>query len=143
MDYMLAVCGGKTIRTHDIPSEVSSREQLSLQVIYRLNQQGKPAHVTRTQFYCQVLLSVSPFFGHEYDSVVLEKGGNNIMNFQQQAKSMIGKRVQIHTTRGIISARMLSVGSDFLVMSSIIGGRRRRLIIRLAEIAFLFGLLGI
>lgn len=60
------------------------------------------------------------------------------MSFRTKAKSMVGKNVQVTTTYGTFTGRMLSVGSDFLTMREI--GSRRRQIIRLAEIIALLSL---
>ncbi|OMG50685.1 hypothetical protein BK140_04800 [Paenibacillus macerans] len=64
------------------------------------------------------------------------------MSFRKQAKLLRGKRVQVTTTSGIFTGTILSVGTDFLILSAIIRGRRRRIIIRLAEIILLMRLLG-
>ncbi len=63
------------------------------------------------------------------------------MTFRQQAKLLQGKKVQVTTTGSVFTGTLLSVGTDFLILSSIIRGRRRRLIMRLAEIILLSRLL--
>ncbi|OKP72577.1 hypothetical protein A3849_27905 [Paenibacillus sp. P46E] len=64
------------------------------------------------------------------------------MNFRKQAKLLQGKTIQVTTTGSIYTGTLLSVGTDFLILSSIIRGRRRRRIIRLAEIILLSRLFG-
>ncbi|MHA6530435.1 hypothetical protein [Paenibacillus sp. BAC0078] len=63
------------------------------------------------------------------------------MNFRRKAKLLQGKTVQVTTTGSTYIGTLQSVGTDFLILSSIIRGRRRRLIIRLAEIILLSRLL--
>jgi hypothetical protein len=66
------------------------------------------------------------------------------MRFRHQAAKLIGKSVQLQTTSGrVLTGRLTSMGTDFLVMRVRIGRRIRRVIIRLAEIILLFSLLGI
>ncbi|MGK9251325.1 DUF2642 domain-containing protein [Paenibacillus humicus] len=66
------------------------------------------------------------------------------MSFRHQAKELVGTSVRIETTSGrVLTGRLTSVGSDFLVMHVRIGRRIRRINIRLAEIIFLFSLLAI
>ncbi|MEK3660018.1 MULTISPECIES: hypothetical protein [unclassified Paenibacillus] len=64
------------------------------------------------------------------------------MNFRKQAKLLQGKSVQVITTGSVFTGTLSSVGTDFLILSSIIRGRRRRRIIRLAEIILLSRLFG-
>ena len=64
------------------------------------------------------------------------------MTFRQQAIKLQGKSVLVTTTGSTFTGTLLSVGTDFLILSSIIRGRRRRLIMRLAEIILLTRLLG-
>ncbi|WP_139084582.1 DUF2642 domain-containing protein [Bacillus sp. FJAT-27264] len=64
------------------------------------------------------------------------------MNFRKQAKSLQGKTVQVTTTGGTYTGTLSSVGTDFLILTSIIRRRRRRRIIRLAEIILLSRLFG-
>ncbi|MFM9277838.1 hypothetical protein [Paenibacillus jiagnxiensis] len=64
------------------------------------------------------------------------------MTFREQAKLLQGKTVQVTTTGSIFTGTLLSVGTDFLILSAIIRGRRRRLIMRLAEIILLSRLIG-
>ncbi|CQR54347.1 hypothetical protein PRIO_1937 [Paenibacillus riograndensis SBR5] len=59
------------------------------------------------------------------------------MNFRKQAKLLRGKTVQVTTPCSTYTGTILSVGTDFLILSSIIRGRRIRRIIRLAEIILL------
>lgn len=63
------------------------------------------------------------------------------MTFHQEVKLLQGKKVQVTTTGNIFTGTILSVGTEFLVLSSVIKGRRKRLIIRLAEITQLTRLL--
>lgn len=66
------------------------------------------------------------------------------MSFRSQAKGLIGQSVRVRMTDGtVLTGRLLSVGTDMMIMRVRIGGRIRRMIIRLAEILFLFSLLGI
>jgi hypothetical protein len=65
-----------------------------------------------------------------------------IMTFRKQAKLLQGQNVQVTTTGSVVTGKLLSVGTDFLVLSAIIRGRRRRLIMRLAEIILLSRLIG-
>ncbi len=64
------------------------------------------------------------------------------VTFRQQAKSLQGKKIQVTTTGSTYTGTLLSVGTDSLILSTIIRRRRRRLIIRLAEIILLSRLLG-
>jgi len=64
------------------------------------------------------------------------------VTFRQQAIKLQGKSVLVTTTGSTFTGTLLSVGTDFLILSSIIRGRRRRLIMRLAEIVLLSRLLG-
>ncbi|MGX4584546.1 hypothetical protein [Paenibacillus chitinolyticus] len=64
------------------------------------------------------------------------------MSFREQAKLLQGKKVQVTTTGSIYTGTLLSVGTDFLILSAVIRGRRRRLIMRLAEIILLSRLFG-
>ncbi|AKG34844.1 hypothetical protein VK70_09920 [Paenibacillus durus ATCC 35681] len=62
-------------------------------------------------------------------------------SFREKARLLQGKSVLVKTTGSTFTGTLTSVGTDFLILSSIIRGRRRRLIIRLAEIILLSRLL--
>ncbi|BBH20123.1 hypothetical protein Back11_14680 [Paenibacillus baekrokdamisoli] len=64
------------------------------------------------------------------------------MTFRRKAISLQGKRVQVTATYGgTFTGTILSVGADFLILSALIRGIRRRRIIRLAEIVALLALI--
>ncbi|GGG09784.1 hypothetical protein GCM10010916_28340 [Paenibacillus abyssi] len=66
------------------------------------------------------------------------------MSFREKAKCLIGRSVEVQLGSGSsLRGRLTSVGSDFVVMHVRRGRRIRRVIVRLAEIAFLFALFGI
>ncbi|WP_148660390.1 hypothetical protein [Anoxybacteroides amylolyticum] len=65
-----------------------------------------------------------------------------MMNFIHEARHLVGHTVRVITVHGTFTGTLLSVGNDFLVMRVRIGGRLRRLLIRLALIIALFRLLG-
>jgi small nuclear ribonucleoprotein (snRNP)-like protein len=62
-------------------------------------------------------------------------------NFIQEAHRLVGKEVEVITTEGTYRGTLLSVGSDSLVLETIISGRRIRMIIRIALIIALFRLI--
>ena len=62
-------------------------------------------------------------------------------NFIQEAHRLVGKDVEVITTEGTYRGTLLSVGSDSLVLETIISGRRIRMIIRIALIIALFRLI--
>lgn len=61
-------------------------------------------------------------------------------NFVNQAHRLVGQEVEVITTEGTYRGTLLSVGSDSLVLESLIRGRRVRLILRIALIIALFRL---
>lgn len=63
------------------------------------------------------------------------------MTFRDKALSLRGQNVQVTTRKGTYTGRLTSVGTDFLVLSSIVRRRRRNRIIRLVEIIALLSLL--
>lgn len=66
------------------------------------------------------------------------------MLFRHRAKNLVGKSIQLQMTNGrILTGRLTMVGTDFLIMRVRIRNRVRRVIIRLAEILFLFSLFGL
>jgi hypothetical protein len=62
-------------------------------------------------------------------------------NFIQEAHRLVGKDVEVITTEGTYRGTLLSVGSDSLVLETMISGRRIRMIIRIALIIALFRLI--
>jgi len=62
-------------------------------------------------------------------------------NFIQEAHRLVGKDVEVITTEGTYRGTLLSVGSDSLVLETMISGRRVRMIIRIALIIALFRLI--
>lgn len=65
-----------------------------------------------------------------------------MMNFIHEARHLVGHTVRVITVHGTFTGTLLSVGNDFLVMRVRIGGRLRRLLIRLALIIALFRFFG-
>ncbi|MCE5168844.1 DUF2642 domain-containing protein [Paenibacillus profundus] len=63
------------------------------------------------------------------------------MTFRDKALRLRGHNVRVTTRKGTFTGRLTSVGTDFLVLSSITGRRRRNRIIRLVEIIALLSLL--
>lgn len=62
-------------------------------------------------------------------------------NFIQEAHRLVGQEVEVITAEGTYRGTLLSVGSDSLVLETIISGRRIRMIIRIALIIALFRLI--
>jgi hypothetical protein len=62
-------------------------------------------------------------------------------NFINQANRLVGQDVEVITTEGTYVGRLLSVGSDSLVLETRIRGQVVRMIIRLALIVALFRLI--
>lgn len=66
------------------------------------------------------------------------------MTFRSKARKMVGQTVRVRMTDGTtLTGRLMSVGTDFMIMRVRIGRRFRMMVIRLAEILFLLSLLGI
>jgi hypothetical protein len=63
------------------------------------------------------------------------------MLFHKEATNLVGKTVQVHMTGHSLTGSLSSVGTDFMVMRVRKMNRISRVIIRLAEILFLFPLI--
>jgi hypothetical protein len=63
------------------------------------------------------------------------------MLFRKEATNLVGKSIQVQMNGSTLTGHLSSVGTDFIVMRVRIRNRFRRVIIRLAEILFLFALL--
>jgi hypothetical protein len=63
------------------------------------------------------------------------------MLFHKEATNLVGKTVQVHMTGHSLTGNLSSVGTDFMVMRVRKMNRISRVIIRLAEILFLFPLI--
>jgi hypothetical protein len=68
-------------------------------------------------------------------------GRSGTMLFHKEATNLVGKKVQVHLTGHSLTGHLSSVGNDFMVMRVRKMNRIRRIIIRLAEILFLFPLI--